>query len=361
MNLTLKQTQPKYRQIKDLIIERIKSGVYPNDSFLPSENMLCENLNVGRNTIRKTFQELRQDGIIITRKGQKSIINADALNPSRPLKIAWLARRYVGDIDAIYFTIYNSFLREAAKENANVIFIALQDESDTKWFINHINELDGVVVTGLKNSSLSNGLKIKLKNIKNIVCIDNLDDSPANSFVCTDNYLGGRLAAQHLLDCGCRKIAVLGVTPSFLGYTPFAERIKGYKDVLLENSLGFDPSLLITSTKIEDSFDIRGILQKLLKKHPDVEAIFSLTDSVAIKCIHALKEMNFRVPQDIAVMGFDGLVAGEQMYPTLSTIRQPIAKIGRSTFKLFTSHNSEKPQTIKIKPKLIKRESTKRG
>ena len=140
----------------DMIIEKIRNGEFPDGSLLPSEEEITKTFCASRNTVRKAFKYLSEDGIIVKHQGRNSSVNASAVPGAvRPVRIAWLSKGNITDMELIYFKIYNSFLKEAEKNNANLVFVALQDDPDGKWFAERMNGLDGVIVAGIKKSAMS--------------------------------------------------------------------------------------------------------------------------------------------------------------------------------------------------------------
>ena len=148
---------------------------------------------------------------------------------------------------------------------------------------------------------------------------------PRNDF-CTvncDNINGGRLAAQHLIQLGRKRIA-------FLGGTQDAQevmlRYQGYEKALQNAGFGIDPALVTHG----DYTSRTGYeqMQKLLRQHDDIDGVFACSDLMAIGAMEALREQGRQVPQDVSVVGFDDIPLAEHCSPPLTTIRQNIAKTG---------------------------------
>lgn len=351
--------QPKYKQVKDLIMENIRKNVFPDASFLPPENELVKKFNVSRNTIRTALKHLRLEGIIVTRQGQQSQVNAGKIIEGRSRrKLAWLDVGYVGNED-VYFEIFKHLCYCAENENMNLDYINFQFGSSIENFIKNISAYEGIVITGRINEKKIDGKTFEiLSSCKNLIAIDKASGMPAGLTVGTDNYKGARMAVEHLVAAGRKKIAFLGISNSFYIYQPFSERLKGYKDAVAEHGLCDAPGLAVVSAEISDAYDIRPLLMKTLKKHPDIDAFFAVTDFIAVQTLYALKGMDIKVPFDMSVIGFDGLPLGETVSPRLTSISQPFADIAETVLKkIMNGTVSSSKKYIPVKPYLVSRES----
>lgn len=352
-----KNYQPKYKQVKDLIIENIRNNVFPDGSFLPPENELMKIFNVSRNTVRMALKNLREEGIIITKQGQQSQINISSLTAqTKPLKIAWVDLEYIGN-EGVYFEIFKHLNYSAEKNNIKVDYVNFQFNPSIDNFIKNLNTYNGIVITGrIIKRNIPADVFEAFQSADNLIAVDNVMGTPAKLIVGTDNYQGARLAVDTLAAAGRKKIAFLGISEAFYRYQPFTERLNGYRDAIEAHSLSNDPGLTVISTELSDTYDVRSVLEKTLKKNPDIDAIFTLTDFIAIQSLYALKGMGINVPFDIAVMGFDGLPIGESVSPRLTSIAQPVADIAETVIRNIIDGNFTQ-RHIPIPPILVSRES----
>jgi DNA-binding LacI/PurR family transcriptional regulator len=139
-----------------------------------------------------------------------------------------------------------------------------------------------------------------------------------------DNLTGGRLATEHLIGIGRQRIGFIG-GPSY--ELEVQQRLAGYEDALNEASKEIDQILIeygdFSNTSGADS------IRRLLKKAPEVDAIFVNSDLMAIAAMDAIREEGRRVPEDIAVVGYDDLSIAAHSNPPLTTIRQNIPLAGK--------------------------------
>jgi DNA-binding LacI/PurR family transcriptional regulator len=141
--------------------------------------------------------------------------------------------------------------------------------------------------------------------------------SPGDPFhwMRSDNDAGGRLAAEHLVAQGRRRIAFLG--PADSAQRQFDERREGLTAALAGH--GIAPIVWpAVSAADRHAQGVQGV-RDLLAAHPDVDAIFAATDMLALGVLQGLKEMGRSVPGDVALIGFDGIRAGTLADPALTT------------------------------------------
>ena len=354
MSNSIVSIQPKYRQVKDWIIEQIKSGEMPDGSFLPSETDLCGILQVGRVTVRAAIEELSEENVILKQQGRRSIINASMiLNKKRRMRLAWLSKTGLPGIEEIHFQIYNHLLREAEKNDTDVLFVSLQNESDMAWFVKHADAFDGVIITGiLNNDVLPREMLEKLQGIEKLAVVDYIKNTAAKYFVSTDNYYGGRMAAEYFLKQKFNN-PVIGIRKEKDGFDPIQERVNGFCDCLRENGVECRKLQLLWYQNSYAETYMR--LGKFMEKNPDSDAFFCVTDDMAINLMFTLKSLGIRIPNDVSILGFDGIPRAEETYPELATIVQPTEEIAKQTFQIIKKLQEGKKvesNIVMIKPVL---------
>lgn len=139
------------------------------------------------------------------------------------------------------------------------------------------------------------------------------------SSVTTDDERAAHFAIEHLLSMGHSKIGILGGNDR-ISSAAFS-RLEGSKRAFWENGLPFnqDRQLEEAQFSIEDGYHAMG---RLLKKMPEMTAVFAISDVMAIGAMRAIQDRGLRVPDDISVIGFDGIEIGRYTNPRLTTIRQ---------------------------------------
>jgi len=179
---------------------------------------------------------------------------------------------------------------------------------------------------------------------------------PNQSFcsVSSDNKMGGYLATQHLIDNGRRRIAFVGGLSS---ERDIQMRYQGYLTALAEAGISLDPELVTYGDYTSQSgYDE---MRRILSKAPKLDAVFVNSDVMAIGSLEALRETGCKVPEDVAVVGFDDIPVATYINPTLTTIRQDITRAGRYLVQNLFKFMREKEITVTELPvELIVRESS---
>lgn len=176
------------------------------------------------------------------------------------------------------------------------------------------------------------------------------------STVGSDHELGGYLATKHLLDRGHRTIAtVIGVPARRVAQS----RLRGYRRALEEAGLAFDEELVEgAGWQLGPAFTATT---RLLDRRPDITAVFAQNDLMAIGVLSALRGVGKRVPDDVAVIGYDDLPVAAYVSPALSTIRVPFAETGvramSALLRLLGEGGVPRKQLLPLQ--LVERESTR--
>lgn len=173
--------------------------------------------------------------------------------------------------------------------------------------------------------------------------------------IMVDNIAGATLAVEHLIDTGHRRIGFISWSEDS---TTAVDRLSGYKSALAQNSCSFEPSL-VRQGKLtpESGYNEAKIL---LSQENRPTAIFAGNDQMAFGVIYAAIEMGLRVPEELAVIGFDDIPLSSFFVPSLSTIEVPMFTLGADSMKTLVSLIAgEKVPRIKLhKTKIVIRKST---
>ncbi|MBP3192924.1 LacI family DNA-binding transcriptional regulator [Natronogracilivirga saccharolytica] len=177
-----------------------------------------------------------------------------------------------------------------------------------------------------------------------------------------NNYKGGYLAGEHLIKEGYQKIGMVRSHSK----SPVADsRENGFRDVLVKYNLPLDENFFVKGiTKKHSGYSEEAgyeSVQIMRERGGLPEAIFCTNDAQAIGVIHALDELNLRIPDDIAVMGYDNIKTAQ--YLGLSTIDQQMYEVGTEAISRITKMIKDKDRSLvqkEIEPKLIVRKSTRK-
>jgi DNA-binding LacI/PurR family transcriptional regulator len=213
--------------------------------------------------------------------------------------------------------------------------------------------VDGIIVTSSRVGALYLPLLSEMR--VPIVLVNNQHPGEFVHSVMIGNVAGSLAAANHLIALGHRRIAYLG---DQFGYQSDTERFEGYRQALDEAGLPFLPELVVRGDGKPD--EAMRAMEQLLALADPPTAVCCYNDMSALGAIRSIHLAGLRVPGDISVVGFDDLFLASYTQPRLTTVRQPMRRMGllamESLFKLMSGEDSA--IRITVEPELIVREST---
>ena len=168
------------------------------------------------------------------------------------------------------------------------------------------------------------------------------------SSVSTDDEAGAQAAVTHLLKLGHRNIGILGgyMEKSHAAHT----RYKGCEKAFAEQGIKLEPGRQYRSAffSMEEGYHA---MEQLFEQMPDLTAVFAMADVLAVGAIRAIRDRGLRVPEDVSVMGFDGIELGNYLSPRLTTVRQARERIAdRSLEILLSDIAGERPAVHELLP-----------
>ncbi len=165
-----------------------------------------------------------------------------------------------------------------------------------------------------------------------VMLINGSMTGPKMGCIGTEAYAGGVKAMRYLIQCGHRRIGFLCnvLQPA----NNHSRRLQAYRDVLSEYGIEPRPEWVVAHHPTEQTSDA-GYDQccTLLRQAPEVTAVFCTNDGMAIGAIKACWDAGRRVPEDVSVIGFDGIACGKYLHPALTTVCQPLVAIGHNAVR----------------------------
>jgi LacI family transcriptional regulator len=179
------------------------------------------------------------------------------------------------------------------------------------------------------------------------------------NFVGTDDFSGGKLATEHLIQLGRRHLAYIG-SPDL---SPAADRFRGFRFALRDNDIELRENFILSSPNVETSGDNAGyeMMRTLLKRKPRPNGVFCHNDVVAIGAMKATLDAGLSIPRDIAFVGFDNVNYSKYLQIPLTSVDQSTQQLGETAAQLaldLVAKKVDKPKTILLAPTLVVREST---
>ena len=327
---------------------------------------IAEKLNISVATVSRALK----DDPVVSKKTKKKIFEMVEKMGYRSNHYARNLRKQqtntigvmVHELNSNFITSVLAGLEMVTNEAGYDLIIAHSSESYVKEAANAKNlfhkRVDGLIASlSFDTSDLRHFQPFIDKGVP-VMFFDRVEQDASNTVVIIDNSKCGYQATQHLIDEGCKRIA--HVTAS-LKRNVYSQRFKGYQDALFDNGIPFDESLVLVKDLSEKS-GIEAAMQ-LLKMDPLPDGIFLTNDFVAAVCMRTLKEFGIRIPEDIAIVGFNNDAIGKLIEPALTTINYPGMDMGEIAARNLINHlkgisNLHQTNTIIVRSDLIIRKSS---
>jgi len=179
--------------------------------------------------------------------------------------------------------------------------------------------------------------------------------------VLIDNFQGTYDAISYLIKVLNHK--KIGYIDRLYDHSHNLDQKRGYRQSLEDNKLQFNEKLIIRAEGFDYHAGIKAV-KKLLSKNMDVTAIFAFYDIIALGALRGIIEMGFKVPDDISLIGYDGMPLTAVCSPSLTTVKIPLMKLANNACNLLLKrfeNNNLKTAIIKLNPHLLIRESTSKA
>ncbi len=327
---------------------------------------IAKTLDVSPSTVSKALK----DDPTISKKTKKRIFDMAAHMGYRSNFFAKNLRHQqsltigviVYELDSPFMTSVLSGVEKIANEAGYGIIItdsslSIKKEAANAQILFH-RRVDGVIASLAPDTRNFEPFKPFIERDIPIIFVDKVDHSLASMSVIIDNANCGRMATQHLIDQGCRRIA--HVTAG-IEHGVNALRYKGYRNALRDNDIPFDNQLLLIAEPTEEAAGEAA--EKIIALRPLPDGLFVSSDFMAAVCVRAFLEQGINVPRDIAVVGFNNDVIGKLINPALTTVNYPGKEMGETAARALMNHlkgaaSIDGISTLTIRAELIVRQSS---
>jgi DNA-binding LacI/PurR family transcriptional regulator len=239
----------------------------------------------------------------------------------------------VPEIDVPYFAeLVRHVVKAARKRGYTVLIDQTEGDPEAERFV--VGGMNPGMVDGILFSPLKTGRADfdAHRDATPMVLLGELITGPGVDHVGIDNVAAAAAATRHLIDQGRRRIAALGHQRVREGTAP--QRTSGYRKALRAAGLAYDPSLVIATDGFHRA-DGAQAMQELLDRGAPLDAIFCYNDLIALGAMRVLRDHGLRVPEDVAVIGFDDIDDGRYSTPSLSTVAPDKAGIAAAALDLL--------------------------
>jgi LacI family transcriptional regulator len=221
------------------------------------------------------------------------------------------------------------------------------------------SRVDGLLVSlAYDTEDLSHFDMLLEKNIP-LIFFDRVFEHPKCTSIVIDNFKAGYEVTNHLISQGCKRIVHISAN---LKRNVYAERLRGYRQALMEQGLPYDETLVFFNN-LSDQAGVE-VSQALLKMDTLPDGMFSANDACAVSCIRELKQAGVKIPQDMAVAGFNNDPLSKVIEPNLTTVNYPGQEMGEiagsTLIRRLDSLEGVTLNTIVLRHELIIRESSLR-
>jgi LacI family transcriptional regulator len=327
---------------------------------------IAKQLNISISTVSRAIRNA-PDVNIDTRNAVMALSEELRYQPNRlALSLKQKQTHTIGvivpNLDYVLATMVRG-IDEVALEAGYTVMVCQSNESFGREIVNTRRLLeslvDGFIISvSSETKSFDHFKKIQEKQMPMVV-FDRITPHLTAPSVRIDNMDGGFQATEHLIEQGYKRIAILA-GPKNLGISN--SRLEGYINALKKYKIKPDPDLIIHCDFNQDYAYVATKELLSMKKRPD--AIFTISDRMAIGAMLAIKEKGLVMPTDIGLVGFNNEPITSLVTPGISSVDQPAFELGKIAAKLFieTVHNNGDMNQVEeiLKPKLFVRKSSQR-
>ena len=238
-------------------------------------------------------------------------------------------------VHQFFSNVMDGIINEAEKHGYLVITLQSNEKLEFEKKQLHLlqqKRVDGILMSLSNETYQFDHINELLQNKMPIVLFDKIGKLVKCSKVIIDDQSAAYNAVSYLIEKGYKRIAHFRGS---LQPQNSIDRFLGYKKALIDHGIKFDPSLVYLCENNDDFNDGYTNAKKLVNEHQDVDAIFAITDVVAVGILKYFNENNIKIPEDIAVFGFSDWFMSSVVTPTLSSVVQPGFEMGRKATEIL--------------------------
>ncbi len=324
---------PLYLQISEWLIQRIVSGEWALDSNLPAELELCQEFGVARGTVRQALGELERKGYIRRERGRGTFVTWDGKPEAPPAaRVSQIGFVVPYVRDSFVSTILLGVERAATENGLSVTFKHVDNDPDQQAEVLEAlvaQHLAGVVIYPVDSVHVEPIARL-VRDSYPVVLVDRYLRGVASDYVMSDHFGGALRATQHLIRLGHTRVGFVYWRDPAIS---IEHRLIGYQRALAEAGLPYEPEL---TCEVESYPDVAITpLCEFLTRRPNVSAVFAANDQIALAIYSAARRMDLRIPEELALVGFDNLDFTAHLDVPLTTVEQPAFELGRKAVEIL--------------------------
>ena len=363
------RTKLLHKQLTTDFRERILDGRLPAGTRLLNDNVLAAQYQLSRDTVRQALAHLADEGLIERIQGRGTFV---CQPPPKGQDVSVVPeQKQIGLLLSIGDRSGSSYpqdilvgVEHAIKSHGYSISLSYT-EGDQEQQAREIARMSGNHVAGLiicpvtRNVNADVIRQIQAVHVP-LIFVDRYLSGLSIDYVGADNRGGGYRATEHLIILGHRRIGFIFLEKETMETTSSVkERWQGYFDALQKYGVPYDPSLIMADANLKYASASSGI-QEFLQRTDRPSAVFAVNDFVALDVMQAAHALHLRIPQDLALVGFDNEHFASRINPPLTTVNQPFFDIGLRAGTLLVNRiesNISAPRHIELPVNLLIRES----
>jgi DNA-binding LacI/PurR family transcriptional regulator len=338
----------RFEGLVEILRQQIVRGVLLPGERLPTFTDMQSQFGTTPSTVNRALITLEQEGLIV-RERRRGVFVAEQHSRAKQHAIG-LTGFDTKVLQSSYWVHLLEGIQEAV-HGADMETVLLKPRSTRG-----LDRIDALLVHGRDEEAMPCIAPLMPR-------VSLMENWPGCSSVLSDDFEGTRLATQHLLELGHRKIACL----HYLNAPVNQQRLAGYRYAMQNAGIAVNDKW-IRDLETTDLSSLREIGRHCMVDwlasdwgEQGCTAILCQNDVVAVGVIQALREFGLDVPRDVSVIGYDGTEEGEYCTPHLTSVQIPLQQIGKTAVELLLSHLHQKPDfpiSITLPVRLIIREST---
>lgn len=353
----------KYEEIMEWITEQIENGEISEGERIYSENALVSMFQVSRQTVRHAISVLVDKGLLVSRRGSGTYVKDSRLNihgRKKTLRIAammtyvdgYIFPSMIAEMERILsregYSLQISFTNNTVERERNILKNFLKDDM-----------IDGVIAeatkSGLPNPNLDIYRQLQHKGVP-IIFVNCYYPELSAVHVSMDDFWAGKIATEHLLQCGHRKIGGVFKLDDGQGHKRYA----GYMTALMEHDIKIDDSRICWIDTVELQ-EMKREADKYMRRLSDCTACVCYNDEVAVKLISICRASGMEVPESLSVVGIDNSdLTGYGDIP-LTSVNNPVIELAKNAAEsmLDLLNGRKLSENIELRPDLVVRNSTR--
>ncbi|HEU5013422.1 MAG TPA: GntR family transcriptional regulator [Roseiflexaceae bacterium] len=353
----------RYAQLRTYFRERILDGSLPPGAQLPTEFEIARQHHVSRGTVRHALESLVHEGLLERTQGRGTFVRKMIVPPPQPeaveRRLGLLLNRHGGQLDLDILVGVD----HAAKSRGYQVSFAYAEDNVEQQDRDIARLLDdrvaGLIIFPVNNTTYNASIwRLNDQGVP-FVLVDRYFPELESDYVVCDNVGGAYRAVEHLLILGHKRIAFVYSDSDGLQTTSVRDRWQGYRNALADYELPYDDSLVIqkpspTKTTTDSPY------MHFLSQRDRPSAVFAVNDHEALALLRTAQQCDLRVPEDLALVGFDDLHFAQHLHPPLTTVAQPRLEIGLRAGNLLINRvegQNGPARHIELPTSLVVRES----